>query len=81
MRADVNLSVKEKGSGVLGTRTEMKNLSSYTAVREAVKAEAARQIQLLEEGKTVQQETRRFDEKKKLSIICWLIWEEMILAE
>ncbi len=68
MRADVNLSVREKGSGVLGTRTEMKNLSSYTAVREAVKAEAARQIQLLEEGKTVQQETRRFDEKKKLSI-------------
>lgn len=67
MRADVNLSVRPEGSGVLGTRTEMKNLSSYTAVREAVAYEAARQIKVIEEGGSVIQETRRFDEKKKES--------------
>ena len=68
MRADVNLSVRAKGSDALGTRTEMKNLSSYTAVREAVTAEAERQIRILEEGGKIKRETRRFDEKKKLSI-------------
>ncbi len=68
MRADVNLSVRPEGSSVYGTRTEMKNLSSYTAVREAVAFESERQIKLIEAGGSVIRETRRFDEKKKESI-------------
>ncbi|MCR5250467.1 MAG: Asp-tRNA(Asn)/Glu-tRNA(Gln) amidotransferase subunit GatB [Lachnospiraceae bacterium] len=62
MRADVNLSLREKGSDALGTRTEMKNLASFTAIRRAISAEAQRQEALLSAGEAVEQETRRFDE-------------------
>ncbi len=65
MRADVNLSVREKGSDQLGTRTEMKNLSSFRAIARAIEGEKNRQIDLLEAGKTVVQETRRWDEAKE----------------
>lgn len=64
MRADVNLSVRRKGIGELGTRTEMKNLGSFRAIRRAVAAESRRQIALLESGQQVTQETRRWDEDK-----------------
>ena len=62
MRVDVNLSVKEAGSDVLGTRTEMKNLNSFKAIARAVTAERERQITLLERGEEVEQETRRWDD-------------------
>ncbi|MCM1535171.1 MAG: Asp-tRNA(Asn)/Glu-tRNA(Gln) amidotransferase subunit GatB [Clostridium sp.] len=62
MRADVNLSVRKRGSEELGTRTEMKNLSSFRAVRRAVEWESRRQIALLEAGQSIVQETRRWDE-------------------
>lgn len=62
MRVDVNLSVKEAGSDVLGTRTEMKNLNSFKAITRAVAAERERQILLLESGREVEQETRRWDD-------------------
>lgn len=62
MRADVNLSVREKGSKELGTRTEMKNLNSFKAISRAIEGEAARQIDLIESGKSVIQETRRWDD-------------------
>lgn len=62
MRADVNLSVREKGSGVLGTRTEMKNLNSFRSIARAIEGEKKRQMELLEEGKQVVQETRRWDD-------------------
>lgn len=62
MRADVNLSVREAGCEVLGTRTEMKNMNSFAAIRRAVTAEAARQIAILEQGDVVVQESRRWDE-------------------
>ncbi|MGI6012380.1 MAG: Asp-tRNA(Asn)/Glu-tRNA(Gln) amidotransferase subunit GatB [Ruminococcus sp.] len=65
MRADVNLSVREAGS--LGTRTEMKNLNSFKAITHAIEGERARQIELLEEGKCVVQETRRWDDNKESS--------------
>ena len=64
MRADVNLSVREAGSNTLGTRTEMKNLNSFKAISRAIQYEARRQIELIEEGKRVVQETRRWDENK-----------------
>ncbi len=67
MRADVNLSVREAGSGRLGVRTEMKNLNSFKAIARAIEGERQRQIELLEEGKPVTQETRRWDDNKEYS--------------
>ena len=67
MRADVNLSVREVGSEKFGTRTEMKNLNSFKAIGRAIEGERARQIELLEEGKAVIQETRRWDDNKEYS--------------
>lgn len=67
MRADVNLSVREVGSDKFGTRTEMKNLNSFKAIGRAIEGERARQIELLEEGKPVIQETRRWDDNKEYS--------------
>ena len=64
MRADVNLSVREKGTEAFGTRTEMKNLNSFKAIMRAIEGERERQIDLLEEGKEVIQETRRWDDTK-----------------
>ena len=67
MRADVNLSVREVGAEKFGTRTEMKNLNSFKAIARAIEGERARQIELLEEGKQVIQETRRWDDNKEYS--------------
>ena len=67
MRADVNLSVREVGSRELGIRTEMKNLNSFKAIARAIEGERARQIELLEEGRPVIQETRRWDDNKEYS--------------
>ena len=67
MRADVNLSVREIGSPVLGTRTEMKNLNSFKAIARAIEGERVRQIELIEDGKKVIQETRRWDDNKEYS--------------
>ncbi|MCI7472130.1 MAG: Asp-tRNA(Asn)/Glu-tRNA(Gln) amidotransferase subunit GatB [Clostridiales bacterium] len=64
LRCDVNLSVRPAGSAELGTRTEMKNLNSFKAIARAIAYEARRQIELIEEGKRVIQETRRWDENK-----------------
>lgn len=67
MRADVNLSVREVGSTEFGTRTEMKNLNSFKAIAHAIDGERERQIELLEEGREVVQETRRWDDNKESS--------------
>ena len=67
MRADVNLSVREVGSESFGTRTEMKNLNSFKAIARAIEGERERQIELLEAGKKVVQETRRWDDNKESS--------------
>ena len=67
MRADVNLSVREVGAPEFGTRTEMKNLNSFKAIARAIEGERARQIELIEEGKAVVQETRRWDDNKEYS--------------
>ena len=64
MRADVNLSVREVGAEAFGTRTEMKNLNSFKAITRAIAGETERQIDLLEAGKSVVQETRRWDDTK-----------------
>lgn len=67
MRADVNLSVREAGTEKMGTRTEMKNLNSFHAIREAIESERQRQIGLIESGQPVIQETRRWDEAERVS--------------
>jgi len=67
MRADVNLSVRETGAEKLGTRTEMKNLNSFKAIARAIEGERERQIELLEMGRQVIQETRRWDDNKEAS--------------
>ena len=68
MRCDVNVSVKPKGSNVLGTRTEMKNLNSFKSVVRAIDYESKRQIELLEKGEKIKQETRKWDDEKGKSI-------------
>jgi aspartyl-tRNA(Asn)/glutamyl-tRNA(Gln) amidotransferase subunit B len=67
MRADVNLSVREVGEEKFGTRTEMKNLNSFKHIARAIENERERQIDLLEEGQPVIQETRRWDDDKEYS--------------
>ncbi len=64
IRCDVNVSVMEKGSGRFGTRCEMKNVNSFSGAVRAIEYEAARQIAILEQGGTIQQETRRWDDAK-----------------
>lgn len=62
MRFDVNISIAEKGSEVLGTRTEIKNLNSFKSVERAAEYEANRQAELLDKGEKIVQETRGWDE-------------------
>jgi len=64
LRADVNISVRIKGSDKLGTRCEIKNVNSIKFMQMAIDYEANRQVDLIEEGKTIDQETRLFDTKK-----------------
>ena len=64
MRADVNLSVREVGTAEFGTRTETKNLNSFSAIERAIEAEKNRQI---ESGEKVVQETRRWNDDKEYS--------------
>ena len=64
LRADVNVSVKKKGEEKLGTRCEIKNVNSIKFMQMAIVHEANRQVDLLEGGKIVDQETRLFDTKK-----------------
>ena len=63
MRCDVNLSVHKKGTPY-GTRTEMKNLNSFKMVYRAINYEAERQIEILEQGGTITQQTRKWDDNK-----------------
>lgn len=67
LRADINLSVREVGAKEFGTRTEMKNMNSFKAIARAIEGERKRQIELLEYGKVVVQETRRWDDNKDTS--------------
>ncbi len=63
LRADVNVSVRRPGEG-LGTRCEIKNVNSYRFIQQAIEYEARRQIEILEEGGRIDQETRLFDPGK-----------------
>lgn len=62
LRCDVNLSLRKKGEETLGTRVELKNINSFSFVAKAIESEFKRQAAILDEGGTIIQETRRFDE-------------------
>ena len=62
LRADVNLSVRKKGAKEFGTRTEMKNMSSFRSIIRAIEYEAQRQIDVIEDGGKIYQTTIRWDE-------------------
>ena len=67
MRCDVNVSIREKGNSKLGTRTEIKNINSFRFVEKAINSEIIRQQEVIEEGGTVIQETRRYDALKDIT--------------
>ena len=62
LRADVNVSVRKKGDSKLGTRTEMKNMNSFRSITRAIEYEVDRQIDMIEDGGEVEQETLRWDD-------------------
>jgi len=62
LRADVNVSVRKKGTKEFGTRTEMKNMNSFRSIVRAIEYEADRQIDVLEDGGVIEQETLRWDD-------------------
>ena len=68
LRSDVNVSIRKAKSRNLGTKTEVKNLNSFRAVKKTLQFEVARQKKLLNEGKKVIQETRHWDESKNITI-------------
>ena len=68
LRADVNVSVRKKGSEKLGTRTEMKNMSSFRSIVRAINYEANRQIDVIEAGGVIHQETLRWDDISRKNI-------------
>lgn len=62
LRADVNVSVRKKGDKEFGTRTEMKNMNSFRSITRAIEYEAVRQVEVIEQGGKIYQETLRWDE-------------------
>ncbi len=69
LRADANISIRPVGEEKLGTKTELKNLNSFAYVRDGIAEEAKRQAKMLDNGEVIQQETRRYDDKTKKSIL------------
>jgi aspartyl-tRNA(Asn)/glutamyl-tRNA(Gln) amidotransferase subunit B len=64
LRVDVNISIRPRGSETLGTKTEIKNVNSFSAVEKAVEIEFAQQVRVLESGGTIEQQTMLYDDKK-----------------
>ena len=68
LRCDVNISIREKGAQEFGNRAEVKNMSSFRFIMDALEYEIKRQKEIIESGKEVKQETRLFDEAKKITL-------------
>lgn len=68
LRCDVNISLRLKGSNEFGNRAEIKNMASFRFITEALEYEIARQTELLDQGQAIPQETRLFDESKKITL-------------
>ena len=69
LRCDINISLKEKNNDKLGTKVEIKNLNSINNIQKAIEFEIARQKEILENGGSIKQETRRFDESSKKTVL------------
>lgn len=69
LRVDVNISLMKEDDTVFGTRAELKNINSFRSIRRALDFEIQRQSQILSNGGTVVQETRRFDEEKGITVL------------
>ncbi len=69
IRCDVNVSVRPKGATEFGTRCEMKNINTFSGAQRAIEYEAARQIEILEQGGVISQETRRWDDEKGVNVL------------
>ena len=69
LRCDVNISLREKGTEPFGTKVEIKNINSISHIQRAVDFEIARQSKILNEGGTIAQETRRYDDAKRETIL------------
>ena len=68
IRVDVNVSMKKEEDTELGTRVEMKNINSFSTVKEVIEVEIKRQTEILEAGGVIEQETRRYDEANKTTV-------------
>lgn len=69
MRCDANISIRPVGSDTLGTKTEIKNINSFSGVQKGIEYEAVRQAQILEDGGTIQQATRGWEEAKGITVL------------
>lgn len=69
IRCDVNVSVRPKGSTEFGKRVEMKNVNSFSGAMRAIDYESNRQIEALERGEEINQETRRWDDQKGVNVL------------
>ena len=69
IRCDVNVSIRPEGSETLGTRVEMKNINSFSAAERAIEYEVNRQIDVVSEGGTITQETRRWDDSRGKNMV------------
>ena len=69
MRCDANISIREEKNGKLGTKTEVKNMNSFRAIREALDYEITRQRKQIEQGERILQETRRWDETTGKTVV------------
>ena len=67
MRCDVNVSIRKQGENKLGTRTEIKNINSFRFVEKAINSEIQRQQEIIEDGGSIAQETRRYDSTKDIT--------------
>lgn len=68
IRVDVNVSLMKEGDTKLGTRTEIKNINSFTTVKEVIEVEIKRQLEILDNGGIIEQETRRYDEASNTTV-------------
>lgn len=69
MRCDANISIRPVGTTTLGTKTEIKNINSFSGVQKGIEYEAVRQAQILEDGGSIQQATRGWDEAKGVTVL------------
>lgn len=77
LRCDVNISLRQKGENSFGTKVEIKNLNSTSNIQKAIEYEILRQSQIISSGEKVKQETKRFDENSKKTVVMRIKTDEI----